>query len=250
MMLLIDAGNTRIKWAVAEPGAAPGDWLAHGSFAHDDGAALPAVLAAHPGIRRVLGSNVAGPALGVALDATLAAVGLRAEWLASTAERAGVRNGYGEPGQLGTDRWAALIGARRLHRGPCLVVSAGTATTADVLDADGLFRGGVILPGVGLMLRALARNTAQLPFADGHFSDVPRNTADAIVTGCLHAQAGAVERMFRPLAEQPGALCLLTGGAAGRFADLLQVPLRRVDNLVLIGLATVAGEGPQPAAMG
>lgn len=248
MMLLLDAGNTRIKWSVTDSGAEPGAWLAEGGFDHAEAAAaLPAVLAAHPGIDRVLGANVAGPAVRALLEAPLAAAGLPVEWLTVTAARAGVRNAYTVPGQLGADRWAALIGARRLHRGPCLVVCAGTATTADLLDADGLFRGGIILPGVDLMLRALAGNTAQLPLADGHFRDTPRSTVDAIVSGCLHAQAGAVERMFAQIAGQPGALCLLSGGAAGRFAQLLELPLRRIDNLVLIGLATLAPGAPGQA---
>ncbi|HNQ75910.1 MAG TPA: type III pantothenate kinase [Pseudothauera hydrothermalis] len=243
MMLLLDAGNTRIKWSVADSGAEPGTWRAAGGFEHAEAAAaLPAVLAAHPGIDRVLGVNVAGPAVRAQLEAPLAAAGLPVEWLTATAARAGVHNAYTVPGQLGADRWAALIGARRLHRGPCLVVCAGTATTADVLDADGLFCGGIILPGVDLMLRALAGNTAQLPLADGHFRDRPRCTADAIVSGCLHAQVGAVERMFAQIAGQPGALCLLSGGAAGRFDELLAVPWRHIDNLVLIGLATCAAD--------
>lgn len=247
MMLLLDAGNTRIKWSVAAPGAALGDWVGAGAFVRAEAAtALAAVLDAHPRIARVLGTNVAGPAVGAMIESQLGAAGLAVEWLTVTAARGGVRNGYTTPTQLGADRWAALIGARHLHRGPCVVACAGTATTADLLDADGLFRGGIILPGVDLMLRALAGNTAQLPLADGHFSGTPRNTADAIVSGCLQAQAGAVERMFAQIAGQSDALCLLSGGAAERFADLLDLPLRRVNNLVLIGLASLTADGPAP----
>jgi len=105
-----------------------------------------------------------------------------------------------------------------------------------VLDAEGNFQGGLILPGVALMCQALAANTARLPLADGRFAGLPRNTMDAIVSGCLHAQAGAVERMFEQVAAHPGATCLVSGGAAGQFFELLRVPRQRVDNLVLEGL--------------
>ena len=127
-------------------------------------------------------------------------------------------------------------------RGPCLVVAAGTATTADILRSDGTFAGGVILPGFDLMKRSLAHNTAGLPLAKGRFSNPPRSTADAIETGCLLAQAGAVERAFA--ATDPGAVCLLAGGAAERIAPHLSIPVRLVDNLVLEGLVQIAKESP------
>lgn len=244
MILLIDAGNTRIKWCVADESAPRGDWLAAGALAHDETAALKTVRARFPALSRALGTNVAGPRIAAAITQALGdeAAGrpLALEWLLPTEARGGVRNGYESPGQLGADRWAALIGARAVHAAASLVVTAGTATTVDVLDADGVFLGGLILPGVDLMRRSLAGNTAQLPFAEGRYVDFPRNTADAIVSGCLQAQAGAVERMFRRIADAPGAVCLLNGGAAHHFATLLDVPVREVDNLVLRGLATVA----------
>ena len=125
--------------------------------------------------------------------------------------------------------------------GATLVVTSGTATTADVLDSQGVFQGGVILPGLDLMRLSLARDTAQLPFSDGRFERTPRRTADAIQTGCLHAQLGAIERMFRLVAGEPGSLCLLNGGAAAALAPLLECPLREVDNLVLEGLVRMLG---------
>ncbi|PTD95493.1 type III pantothenate kinase [Pseudothauera lacus] len=248
MILLIDAGNTRIKWAVLANDAAPGAWLDSGALNHSEVAGLRAVCARHPRLERAFACNVAGAALGAAMTAALAPCAL--QWLHASAHCAGVSNAYDNPAQLGADRWAALIGARHLHPGPCLVVSAGTATTADVLDADGRFRGGVILPGVDLMLRALAGNTAQLPLADGRYCDFPRNTADAIVSGCLLAQAGAVNALYARVATQPQACCILTGGAAARFADLLQMPLCKEDTLVLQGLAIAARALPPGAPMG
>ena len=88
----------------------------------------------------------------------------------SQAEQCGVRSSYAEPAQLGADRWAALIGARRRYAGPCAVVNAGTTMTVDALSAEGIFLGGFIVPGLELMREALARNTAQLKAQDGRFS--------------------------------------------------------------------------------
>jgi len=126
-----------------------------------------------------------------------------------------------------------------LH-GPCLVVGAGTATTADILRSDGTFSGGVIIPGLELMRRSLVRDTAGLGLASGRFSGLPLSTGDAIETGCLLAQAGAIERMFRM--TEPGAVCLLAGGAASRISRHLSIPVRVVDNLVLEGLVRIAEE--------
>ena len=156
----------------------------------------------------------------------------------ATVRQCGVSNAYADPARLGADRWAALIGARALHAADCLVVMAGTATTIDVLTANGEFRGGLILPGERLMKHALAERTAGLPLSGGSVTDYPRDTGDAIETGCFFAQLGAIERMFSRLGTER--LCLLSGGAAGRMAGHLSIPLRVVDNLVLEGLARIS----------
>jgi type III pantothenate kinase len=155
------------------------------------------------------------------------------------------------PQALGVDRWCALIGARRVERGACVVVCAGTATTVDLLSAGGEFLGGLILPGYELMKRSLARDTAGLPYAEGHVLDQPRNTADAIESGVAHAQAGAVERMharLSALADAPAA-CLVSGGAAPVLAAGLSIPHRVVEHLVLEGVLALARVG-QPATPG
>lgn len=238
MDLLLDAGNTRLKWGLW--GAA--GWHGQGAIALAALDELAGVLAAAGPVRRVLGANVAGAEVAARLAGLLAARSLEPEWIRPVESAFGVHNRYLDPSRLGADRWAALIGARALHGAAALVVTSGTATTADVLDGEGVFQGGVILPGLDLMRSSLARDTAQLPFADGRFEPLPRRTADAIVSGCLHAQLGAIERMFRLVASQPGAVCLLNGGAAVSLAPLLEIPLRRVDNLVLEGLACMLAE--------
>ena len=238
MMLCLDAGNSRIKWGIAA--AMSGEWLARGAVDTAAPSALAAQLDAQAPVQQALACSVAGARLEATLVALLAERGISLNWLRSSASAHGVVNGYRDPAQLGADRWAALIGARGLHDGPAVVVMAGTATTIDLLDADGCFRGGLILPGFDLMRTALAHNTAQLPLARGALVELPRTTDEAIVSGCLQAQAGAVERFFRPLAQDSRARCVLSGGAAALLAGVLALPLLRVDDLVLEGLRYAA----------
>lgn len=236
MIVAIDAGNSRIKWGVHD-GAS---WQAQGNLPTEEADRLAEVAANWPAGADMVACSVAGEVVEEVIEAAVVAAGYRLRWVRSEASAHGVRNSYDQPGRLGADRWAAMIGARGKVPGACLVVCAGTATTVDWLDAAGTFRGGLILPGVRLMLGALARNTAQLPLAEGEFRDEPHNTMDAIVSGCLHAQAGAIERMFAKVAAEGEAICLLTGGAAYRIVPCLSIPCRIEESLVLEGLLRFA----------
>ena len=149
---------------------------------------------------------------------------------------------------LGVDRWCALIGARGITSAPCVVVLAVTATTIDTVAGAGRLLGGLILPGLELMRRSLARDTAALPLATGHYATHPRCTDDAIVSGCLEAQCGAIERACARLGGD--AHCLLSGGAAGVIGEHLKVPHRLVDNLVLEGQLRLARSAPAVHAAG
>lgn len=279
MLLLIDAGNTRIKWALAAltPAAAgPGSWTACGAVSHDAIERLAYDWGTAP-VTTVLIANVAGASVQAALERQLELLQLQrraasgpqpvksdqdlapmVHWFASAAQVAGVRNGYRAPERLGCDRLAALVGARALRPDQALIVAVcGTATTIDALTASGDFIGGMILPGPGLMAASLARNTAQLPAVAAMtagagaaaasiagmqlFAD---NTDDAIISGCLAAQAGAIERA---VAAHGGAHCLLSGGAAHVVAARLGVAVTIVENLALIGLQVVAGAGKHAA---
>ncbi len=239
MILCIDCGNSRIKWGLR---AAAG-WWAQGVLAHGEVGQLAALTVDWPDVQKILLANVAGPALAARIADVVAAAwpGRPLLTAASCAAAAGVRNGYQQPERLGVDRWCALLGAWAKVRGCCLVVMAGTATTVDSLNADGFFPGGLILPGLDLMRKSLARDTAGLPLAQGRYVAQPTCTDDAIVSGCLDAQAGAIERAWRRL-DDPAAPCLLSGGAAAAIAPALTIPWQGVDNLVLEGLATLAGE--------
>jgi len=238
MILAIDAGNSRVKWGWHDRR----DWhnlatvsLIEFAAANHD---INPFAATHENPQRIVISNVAGEGAHQLLINWTSIFDAEPLWLKGEAERCGVRSLYQRPEQLGPDRWAALVAARALHPGPCLVVNAGTATTADVLSSGGEFLGGLILPGVDLMRFVLHEHTGRLPLQEGRFAPTPRNTVDAIETGCRHAQAGAVERMFR--VAGPGAQCLVSGGAGKALIEQLDIPCRYVENLVLEGLARIA----------
>ena len=270
MMLLIDAGNTRIKWALADarvvlsPAKMHAAWLDSGSVARADWALLGALwhtacsaLSPTAVPHRILISNVAGVALRdqlegmvIELNGAKPAAGSadpapQIEWLVSQAELGGIRNRYRNPAQLGCDRFATAIAAHALFPDQALVVATcGTATTIDAITPDGAFIGGMILPGLGLMATSLALNTAQLPQitaipdAAALFAD---NTEHAIVSGCIAAQTGAIEHAVqRHRQAYPGVRCILAGGAGAYLTPHLAVPHERLDNLVLIGLHVLA----------
>ena len=235
-MLLLDVGNSRCKWALVRDGA----WVHHGVAGNTEWSALRQAFSALPTPGRILVSNVAGEAMAQRLRAVCAAWQCPLEFMTARAELCGVRNSYQQPERLGSDRWAALIAAWNLVRGACLVVNCGTATTVDALSAQGEFLGGLILPGVSLMQRSLATNTAQLIAEQGVLRDFPRNTADAIHSGMLRATTGAVLHQFGLLQARGGVVrCLIGGGAAGVVQPNLGLASERVDNLVLQGLQII-----------
>jgi type III pantothenate kinase len=240
----IDVGNTRLKWALyaaPRPGAAV---LAQGAvfLEHIDTLAERewADLAPPTGL---LGCNVAGDAVRKRVEEQLELWDLPPRWVVSSAQAGGVTNGYDHPGRLGTDRFVAQIGARQhvLARGPArpvLVAMVGTAVTVDALDASGRFLGGLILPGHGIMLRALEGGTAGLRVPTGEVRGFPTNTSDALTSGGTYAILGAIERMHRHLAEHCGAApaTVLTGGAAWKVLPWLQVEHELVESLIFDGL--------------
>lgn len=235
-LLAIDAGNTRVKWGVYEQGErSAGGAVAHDALARIFSGTVPA---------RVIASNVAGAHVAALLREHCAVAGAALTVIDSRASQCGVTNGYRNPAQLGTDRWAALIGAARLGAGAKLVVMAGTATTVDALTAEGVFPGGLIVPGVTLMRTALNRNTAQLGADAGQFAAFPQSTADAIMSGAVQASVGAVERMVAALRERAGSAptVVLSGGAASELAPHLPFAATLREHLVLEGLVAIAAE--------
>ena len=238
MILAIDAGNSRVKWGWHDgrqwANLATVSLIEFAAASHD----INPFAATHEEPERIVISNVAGDGAHELLVNWTSIFEAEPLWLHGEAERCGVRNGYEQPQRLGADRWAALVAARSMHKGACLVVNAGTATTVDMLSAKGEFLGGIILPGVDLMRFVLHEHTGRLPIQEGNFRDAPRNTLDAIETGCRHAQAGAVERMHRKMGSET--VCLVGGGAGRALLEQLELPARYVENLVLEGLARIA----------
>ena len=235
MILCLDSGNSRIKWGIHD-GV---HWLVQGAVDHAGAVALSALLTTWPKPEKIMLANVAGDEVAQHLRTQLAPWSPLFHEVKAKAIRCGVSNHYLNPGQLGVDRWCALIGARALHDAACLVVMAGTATTIDTLDAKGNFLGGTILPGLDLMRRSLARDTAALPLADGNYSALPRCTADAILSGVIEAQLGAITRAYSRLPGE-GSMCLISGGNAPLLAGYLSIPCREVPNLPLEGLCRMA----------
>jgi len=246
MILVVDAGNSRLKWGLAAPGAnvADGEWEALGALDNPRLSELPAQWAALTRPATVLCANVAGPSSAAAIEASLAAWSVSPAWLRPQRRAAGLVNRYDMPDQLGADRWAAAVAAWHRKQSACIVVNAGTATTVDFISAAAEFLGGMILPGVTLMKRALQHGTAGLGLQEGNIDPRSRNTADAIATGCLFAQLGAIERAQRGFAA--GAPLLLSGGAAGALAAGLAGAEER-PHLALEGLFILASAGGPPA---
>ena len=242
--LLLDAGNTALKWELSCPAAAqwreadiPEAATAHanrrGSIAMDDpqlAAKLLAELKRADTPTAIVGCAVASEERVNAIDAAFrAASSQKVQWLGAAAQfdHDGItlRNSYRNPLQLGPDRWHALIGARaRFPQGVLAVINAGTATTVDGLNEDGRFVGGVIAPGIDLMRTSLAQGTARLPLAAGEYVAHPDNSDDAICTGILDAQIGLIERRVRRIREQAGALVhvVLSGGRGPDLFALLR----------------------------
>ena len=150
-------------------------------------------------------------------------------------------------GCLGADRWVAMIGAYRRMLGqgaprPMVVVMVGTAVTVEAIDITGKFLGGLILPGHGIMLRALESGTAGLRVPTGEVREFPTNTSDALTSGGTYAIAGAVQRMVQHVQTHclMAPKCVMTGGAGWKMAPSMNVPFELVDSLIFDGLLEIA----------
>ena len=249
-LMAIDVGNTRLKWALydaPEPGA---QVLAQGveflenieKLAEGEWAALrPPDL--------MLGCIVAGDAVKRRVQEQMEIWDVSANWVVSSAAEAGLVNGYDHPSRLGPDRWVAMIGANHRMRArgaprPMVVVMVGTAVTVEAIDAHGHFLGGLILPGHGIMLRALESGTAGLHVPTGEVRAFPTNTSDALTSGGTYAIAGAVECMVRNVRQHCGVepACFMTGGAGWKMAPSLSVEFELVESLIFDGLLVIAQE--------
>ncbi len=249
--LALDVGNTRLKWAQYDTPAPRAKLLGHGAvflenidrLADEDWRDLPEPT-------HMLGCIVAGEAIRRRVEEQMELWDLTPHWAVSSASEAGMTNGYDHPTRLGADRWVAMIGAhaRMLQEvgqnatRPMVVVMVGTAVTVEAIDATGKFLGGLILPGHGIMLRALESGTAGLRVPTGEVCEFPTNTSDALTSGGTYAIAGAVERMVQHVRQHCGAepMCYMTGGAGWKMAPSMSVQFELVDTLIFDGLLEIA----------
>ncbi len=255
MILCIDAGNTRLKWALAN---ANGEWVSAGTCSHQDvQSSIEELVRQNSEIVGVAFSNVAGDACAQAVQQAVGDLPLQT--IQSSPQALGVMNGYQRPEMLGVDRWCSLVAAWQLQHGACLVVSLGTATTVDALDESGHFLGGLILPGITLMRSSLAERTAQLPLvsmvADKSKSLTawPNSTDEAIIAGSLESTAGAIERAWQKLAlnAKTPPVCVLTGGAGSQLLPFLALPSMAIvvrEHLVLEGVYRLSSASSKPNA--
>jgi len=244
MNLLLDLGNTRLKWAISNGRPIEGSGLSLRGVIDYDSAAL-AVWAAslkNQPIEQVQFSSVIAPDQEASMLAALEPLNMKPQRFCVTPKVGSLRNGYATQDTLGVDRWAAAIGAWGLVGQSCLVVAAGTATTIDIVESaapdQAVYRGGLILPGLDLMLQSLHQRAARLPQAVGRYCAAPAiadNTHDAITSGAIEATCGAIERMGQRLAAD--APWVLTGGNAPQLQAALGSRAKVVDDLVLEGLA-------------
>jgi type III pantothenate kinase len=266
MVLTIDAGNTKTKWALFD---------ASGNICHQDACLNAEITTAKLlpdtlDCNQIVISNVAGAQHAEQLQQRISLYTATITWVTASKQAAEVVNNYATPASLGTDRWAALIAAWHLHHATCVVVNAGTATTIDAIihreDAGrsyGEFIGGMILPGIELMQTSLGAATAQLPktvaLADQKTVITPlaNNTSDAIYSGAIHATLGAITQMLQAVEQQNQTpKLIISGGNASAIQQALtqqdstysaiehnKKTVTIVDNLVLQGLYLLA----QPA---
>lgn len=239
-LLVVDAGNSRIKWGFHHQG----EWLSLGALPRADAQRLANLWADQAAPARALGCNVADAEVKARIEEAVRSRGIEILWASSQARQCGLVNGYDDPTQLGTDRWLGMLAARRrvAPRGKaCIVLSAGTAVTIDAVTAQGHFIGGVILPGAAIMAEALERGTAGLKRQSGRYHLPPTNTADAIATGALIAIGGALRRMEDELRTHGEEDCevILTGGGASDLQPALQRVCLLIPNLVLEGLVVI-----------
>ena len=247
MMLLLDIGNTNLRWALSD-GGPPGEVrvLRHGGAVPLDLLADWEWLAAP---ERVVASNVGGASVAAAIGRTTQAYwGLDVEFVRTRVHFGALRIAYADPERFGVDRWLALVAAHRLVPDAALVVDAGTAATFDLLLADGRHLGGLILPGVEMMRASLLAGT-RIPRIESEPTDElwAIDTGPAVAAGSLQALAALASRLYDRLEQRvqtPPSL-VLTGGDAERLIPAMDRPCRVMPDLVLRGLVEVAtGDTP------
>lgn len=247
MTVLVDIGNTRIKWATL----ASGKLVRRGSAVHRDSleAAVAAFAAELPARSRIIAANVAGERMAERLRALVATrPGASLTFVATAAQQFGVRCAYAEPSRLGVDRWIAVLAAYHAARGAACAIDAGTAVTFDAVDAKGTHLGGLILPSARLLAAALDRNTSDIgataaaPAVARGLELLGRNTDSAVGHAAWLALSAALDRAVATVERALGArpAVYLTGGDAEPLRGWLETRVELRADLVLDGLKLFA----------
>ena len=255
MILVVDIGNSRIKWArVTQRGLRDPSEMAHGQAPRT---AFQSLAEALPGrIGRVVASNVAGDVFGSAFTTFVEQHwGVTPQFVLPATEAHGLRCGYPDPSRLGADRWVALVAAHRLAEGAACVIDAGTAVTLDAVDAHGRHLGGLILAGPTMIATALDRHTSGIGETRGRperawgVDVLGASTDEAVAKGAMLGLAGALDRALTAVAAELQAqpAVYLTGGDAARLATWLDAGTEYRPYLVLEGLAAISA-GLDPCA--
>jgi type III pantothenate kinase len=252
MKLLLDLGNTRLKWAMADANG----WSARGAVAWEEDVVHVLTRSWRECVRPdcVLGSSVVDATRESQIQTTINAVFARdVTWVRTPAEACGVRNAYPEPHRLGVDRFLAMVAAHAAGQGPCVLAGIGTALTLDALTADGQHLGGLIAPGPLLMQQSLLGATVRVQTdQSAAIRDIADNTPDAVASGCWQAVAALIERFTRYMAvqhpEKTTPRLLLDGGDAATLLPLLSMPADIAADSVLRGLLVWAHSHPEPAS--
>jgi type III pantothenate kinase len=250
--LLIDIGNSRLKWAISpDNGDLHADFTEQGVSMNDSQNQLAAFdqLSKNQTIEKIICASVISEERTLVLEKHLKALMPQASWfqINGTSAIKDLGSQYDQPQQLGADRRAMTLGAHQMFPGKnILVISAGTATTIDLITPT-QHMGGWIIPGMALMTNALNLNTAQLPkvSTDQEKSSltIGTNTNDAIHQGILASHLGAIS-MAQAYAKNQQIkldLMIVTGGNAKTLAALLKesssaVPVHHEEQMVLKGL--------------
>lgn len=244
MRLLLDLGNTRLKWALWQPSA--DEWLARGAldWHQDMDAMLQEAWAVLPAPTSIVAASVVSAEREAQVTSVVARqFGGQPSWFRTPASACGIHNAYAEPQRLGADRFLAMVAAFAEGHAPCVLASVGTALTLDALAGDGRHLGGLIAPGPRLMQASLREGTARVrPDGPGVILELADNTTDAVSSGCWQAAVALTERFSARMSPRLGGspLLILDGGDGPTLAPLLALPYRSGRDGVMRGLAVWA----------
>ncbi len=242
MNLLIDSGNSLIKWALVENEA----FIAEDRCSTDSVSSLHDLWKNHENPARVIVANVAGERVASEIRKAVSILWqLDAEFIVSSQSCCGLTNSYHKPEQLGVDRWMAMVAAYQMTQNSVIVVDCGTAVTVDLVNEKGLFVGGVIMPGLSTAFQCLRTETdavEEISSINSDASSVAQSTEEGVAAGVLLGLAGGVERVVREhsLLVDKTAAVLITGGDAEKIMPHLTIPVDFQADLVLQGLRIVA----------